>query len=67
MNMEWNNIEDIKPPKGQKVMFCYKSSEYSPDWIGFLGVYEGNKWQREIRHHDGCFWSMPPVFEKEKV
>lgn len=67
MNMEWNNIEDIKPPEGQKVMFCYKENEYCPDWIGFLGVYEGNKWEREIQHHDGCFWAMPPVFEKVKV
>ena len=64
--MEWNNIKDIKPPERVLVVFCYKENEYSRNWISFLGVYGGNKWEREIQHHDGCFWAMPPVFEKEK-
>jgi hypothetical protein len=60
MNIEWNDIRDSIPPEGQKVVFYYRESEYSRHWISFLGVYGGNKWEREICHHDGCFWAMPP-------
>ena len=57
--MEWNNIENSIPPKDRSGLLL-RESEYSRHWVSFLGVYEGNKWEREICHHDGCFWAMPP-------